>query len=57
MAAADVMGHFGWGYRPQDILLGFGMAAFGVLFWFAWGWMFKLLGWLTDIFVGPEPSE
>jgi len=56
-AAADTLWHFGWGYSWQDSLLGSGMAAFGILFWFIWNWMFKLIRWLNESRFGPDPSR
>ena len=56
LIAADAKWHFGWGSRWQDVLLGMGMVAFGFLFWVTWNLMFKLLGWLTDIFIRSEPT-
>lgn len=55
--AADLLWHFGWGYRWQDVLLGLGMVAFGFVFWVAWNVMFKVLDWLTQIIFGPDSNE
>ena len=56
-AAADALWQFGWGYRWQDALLGLGMVAFGILFWFAWTWMFRLIRWLNEMQFGPDPNR
>jgi hypothetical protein len=42
MATADSLWGFELGYRPQDIVLCFGMLGFGLLFWLVWDWFFKL---------------
>ncbi len=56
-AAADALWDFGWGYRWQDAVFGLGLIAFGVVFWFVWNWMFKLIRWLTEARFGPDPQR
>jgi hypothetical protein len=56
-AAADAIWHFGWDYRWRDVLLGIGMLLFGVLFWFVWNWMFKIVRGLNEVFFGPHPKR
>ena len=55
-AAADQLLDLRWGYQWRDALGALGMAIFVVLFWFAWNWMFKLMRWLTERFIGPDPD-
>ena len=57
IAGADVLWHLGWGYRWKDVLLGSGMVVFGFVFWALWNLTLRLVEWLTQIFLGSDPSE
>lgn len=56
-AAADALCDFGWGYRWQDAAFGMGFVSFGVVFWFLWNWMFKLIRRLNEARFGPDPQR
>jgi hypothetical protein len=56
-AAADALWHFGWGYGWRDAVFGLGFVAFGVVFWFVWNWIFKVIRWLNEARFGPDPQR
>ena len=54
VAAMDAIWKLGWGYDWGDVLGGLGMMVGGVVFWFAWNWIFKIHHSLTETFHGPD---
>ncbi|WP_370031319.1 hypothetical protein [Qipengyuania mesophila] len=56
-AAADSIWNIGWGYQWKDAAAGAGMIAFGVVFWFFWHFVLKIVIGINAWIFGPDPAD